>query len=115
MILTSQNYREIVEFFIAEWTKRSDSSLVRSYGRGCFVWNSERDSKTNSSGMFYSMEMLPKYFSPEMAAGLQQMISEANHANEVIVGLIFGEKAVGLRLQKSNNKDAVEVVPAIFH
>ena len=95
MSLTPETYKEVTEFFIAGWTRRSESSIVKKHGKGCFVWDSEKDSKTNSSGMFYTSEMMPKYFSPEMATELQQMISEANHDKEVVVGLIFGEKAVG--------------------
>jgi len=115
MSLSVEKYKEIAEFFIAEWTRRSESDLVKSYGMGCFVWNSDKDSITNSSGMFYTAEMLPNYFSPEMAEGLQTMISEADHDKEVVVGLIFGDKAIGLRLQKSVGKDAVEIVPPIVH
>jgi hypothetical protein len=113
MTLSTASYKEIAEFFIAEWTRRSESDLVKAHGKGCFVWDSEKDSKTNSSGMFYTAEMLPKYFPPEMALGLQQMIFDADHDKEVVVGLILGEKAVGLRLQKSDTSNAVEIVPPI--
>jgi len=115
MSLSIENYNEIAEFFIAEWTIRSESDLVKSYGSGCFVWNSDKDSITNSSGTFYTAEMLSNYFSTEMAKGLQTMISEADHEKEVVVGLIFRDKAIGLRLEKSAGKDVVEIVPPILH
>ena len=96
MSLSIEKYKEIAEFFIAEWTRRSESDLVKSHGMGCFVWNSDKDSITNSSGMFYTAEMLPNYFSPEMAKGLQTMISEADHDKEVVVGLILEDKVIEL-------------------
>ena len=115
MSMSHDKYREVAGFFIAEWTRRSESSVVKAKGKGCFVWDSDQDTRVNSSGMFYTEEMLPRYFSPEMAKGLQQMISEADHSKEVVVGMIFGDKAVGLRLQKTTGKDAIEVVPPLFH
>jgi pantothenate synthetase len=39
-----------------------------------------------------------QYFPGEMGEGLQTLIDEANHENEVVVFLVFGNKAIGLRL-----------------
>lgn len=65
--------------------------------------------------MFYTRDMVPKYFDGEMATGLQQMIDQANHSLEVVVALIFDNKAIGLRLAKSESHEAKELMPPIIH
>ncbi|MGV8074008.1 MAG: hypothetical protein AB2L11_05585 [Syntrophobacteraceae bacterium] len=115
MGLSTRKYKEIARFFIAEWTRRSESELAELKGKGCFVWDSDKDSQGNGSGEFYMGEMLSLYFPPETAKGLQEMIAEADHDSEVVVCLVFGDEAVGLRLRKSTGKDAIETVPPIVH
>ena len=65
--------------------------------------------------MFYTKGMLLNYFDSEMANGLQQMIEQADHSCEVVVALIFDDKAIGLRLGKSESNEAKELVPPIIH
>jgi hypothetical protein len=37
MSLSIEKYKEIAEFFIAEWNRRSKSDIVKSHAMGCFV------------------------------------------------------------------------------
>jgi len=71
--------------------------MVLPYGEGCFVWDSQIDGEIGSD-MFYYRDIVKQYFPGEMGEGLQTLIDEANHENEVVVFLVFGNKAIGLRL-----------------
>jgi len=88
--------------------------MVASKGPGCFIWNSKTDG-IQGTGMFYTKDMVPQYFSGVMAEELQQMIEQANHSEEIVVALIFNNEAVGLRLRKSDSNLAEELVPPIIH
>ena len=108
------NYKRIAEALIPEWTRRSRSQMVSSKGPGCFIWDSKKDG-IQGTGMFYTKEMVSNHVSGEMAIGLQQMIAQADHSAEVVVALIFDNKAIGLRLAKSQSNEAKELVPPIIH
>lgn len=108
------NYREIANALIPEWSRRSRSEMVSSKGPGCFIWDSKRDG-IQGSGMFYMRDMIPEYLAGEMAVGLQQMIDQADQSQEVVVALIFDDKAIGLRLEKSESNQAKQLVPPIIH
>jgi hypothetical protein len=103
MEITLDNYQEVIKHYINDWTKRSTAPMVLSYGKGCFVWDSQNDGE-NGSGMFYYRDIVKKYFPGEMGEGLQKLIDEANHENEVVVALVFENKAVGIRLLKYRNE-----------
>jgi hypothetical protein len=103
MEITLDNYQEVIKYYINDWTKRSTAPMVLSYGKGCFVWDSQNDGE-NGSGMFYYRDIVKKYFTGEMGEGLQKLIDEANHENEVVVALVFENKAVGIRLLKYRNE-----------
>lgn len=100
MSLTIANYRDVAESLLPEWMRRSQSPMILAKGPGCFVWDSKRDG-SSGSGMFYTKDMLSKYFDPEMAIDLQKMIGESDPTCEVVVALMFEGKAIGLRLAKS--------------
>ncbi|ROZ72090.1 hypothetical protein [Ramlibacter sp. WS9] len=108
------NYHSIADSMISEWTRRSLAPMVASKGPGCFIWDAKKNG-IQSTGMFYTKDMVPKYFNGEMAIGLQQMIEEADHSSEVVVALIFDDKAMGLRLAKTDSNKAKELVPPIIH
>ena len=88
MEFTIANYQSIANSMIAEWTQRSRTTMVASKGPGCFIWNSKTDG-IQGSGMFYTKDMVPQYFSGVMAEELQQMIEQANHSEEIVVALLL--------------------------
>ena len=97
--LTYSNHKAIIKLFIGEWTKRSESDMVKSYGPGCFVWDSKKHG-IKSTGIFYALDMVPKYFQEDMVSDLQEMIKAADHESQLVVALIFDDKGVGYRLNK---------------
>ena len=108
MEIALDNYQETIKHYIKDWTRRSTAPMVLSYGKGCFVWDSQKD-RENSSGMFYFRDIVKKYFPGEMGEGLEKLIDEANHENEVVVALVFENEAIGLRLLKFRSEYEDEV------
>jgi hypothetical protein len=108
MEITIDNYQEVIKHYINDWTWRSTAPTVLSFGKGCFVWDSQKDGE-NGSGMFYFRDLVKKYFPGEMGDGLQTLIDQANHDNEVVVALVYGNKAIGLRLLKYRSESENEV------
>jgi hypothetical protein len=108
MEITLDNYQEAIKRYINDWTWRSTAPMVLPYGKGCFVWDSQIDGE-NGSGMFYYRDIVKKYFPGEMGEGLLNLIDEANHENEVVVALVFENKAIGLRLLKYRSEYEDEV------
>jgi hypothetical protein len=99
MELTYSNHESIIRLFIKEWTRRSESDMLKSYGPGCFVWNAKKDG-IKGTGMFYTLDMVPKYLQEDMASDLLEMIQDADHERQLVVALIFENKIVGYRLSK---------------
>ena len=109
-----ENWETIASDFVAEWTRRSETVIVAKRGPGCFVWDS-RENGTRSTGMFYTRDMVTNHFGEEMGGDLQRMIDGADHSTQLVVALVLGDKAVGLRLHKFYGKSAVTAEPPVFH
>ena len=82
------NYKEIAASLVPEWSRRSKAEMVAKLGPGCFVWEM-KENGIKSSGMFYTRDMVPNYFSEPMASGLQQLIDQAEHENEVVAAMRY--------------------------
>jgi hypothetical protein len=106
---------EIAKFFIDDWTRRSSSLLVKNETKGCFVWDLEIDAYCDSSGTFYSYEMVRDYFLPEMAKGLKKLIQEADHDKEVVAALVFEDEIIGMRLEKTAADGFMDTVTTKVH
>jgi hypothetical protein len=117
MPLKSADYLKLIEIHLEEWTRKSTSEKIVPQGPGCFVWHYEEDKKYESSGMFYTRDMVPKHFSGEMAARLGEIIEEADHEHEVVVGCIFEDKSMVLRLRKKGHQEIVRSITSskVFH
>ncbi len=97
MKYSEKDHNQINEKLCDEWIRRSKSQIIRRLGPGCFIYDTNKNDHS-SSGMFYKLDMLPKYFPAEVAADLQKMINEISSPNEVVAAVIFEDKMVGARL-----------------
>jgi hypothetical protein len=95
MELTYSNHESIIRLFIKEWTRRSESDMLKSYGPGCFVWNAKKDG-IKGTGMFYTLDMVPKYLQEDMASDLLEMIQDADHEGSWLLHLFLRIKSLGI-------------------
>lgn len=106
------NYLDVVNLYIEEWTCSSTSTMLLETGKGCFIWDSVKDGE-RGGGRFYTKEMVSNHFSGEICDGLEKMIDEANHERELVVALIFGDKIQGLLLGKLGVEAEGTVSPSL--
>lgn len=109
MKYSQSNLESIVKINIGEWSRRSHSELLLSKAKGCFVYYLDTDKQSNSSGMFYTYDIIPNHFGGLTASKLQKMIQESNHEKEIVVALFFVDRIMIGRLPKIENREDTEV------
>lgn len=114
MAFTSANYMALVNLYWETWTERSMSEMIQEAGKGCFVWDYREDQSPNEkherSGWFRSKDEVAKEFTGVLADCLIQMIDEADHEHEIVVGLVFEDKGIALRLWKTGHEKIVRAI-----